>query len=106
MPIFTLLSQYAVNMASVNAFYSHIVEHSSSSSSFIHHYSNFIDDEYWTYCRQGTSDFFKTDEHLKSFLESIPKSTQKYIFTNANEKEAIECLECLGIKEYFLHVYG
>ena len=39
MPIFTLLSQYAVNMASVNAFYSHIVEHSSSSSSsFIHHY--------------------------------------------------------------------
>ncbi len=50
--------------------------------------------------------FSKLMSIKKSFLESIPKSTQKYIFTNANEKEAIECLECLGIKEHFLHVYG
>jgi len=63
-------------------------------------------DEYWAYCRKGTADFMPRDDELRFFLECIPKSTRKYIFTNANEKEAKEALECLGIADQFLEVYG
>jgi putative hydrolase of the HAD superfamily len=63
---------------------------------------NEIDSEdYWAYCRNGTQDFFSADEALQSFLASLPKTQKKYIFTNCNEKQALECMDCLGITPYF-----
>lgn len=58
-------------------------------------------EEYWAYCRNGTQDFFSADLPLQSFLASLPSTQKKYIFTNCNEKQALECMDCLGITQYF-----
>ncbi len=66
-----------------------------------------IDDaEYWDHCRAGEENFLKEDLPLRSFLESLPKTQKKYIFTNAGEKSAKKCLELMGIGDQFDHVYG
>eukprot|EP00605_Chrysophyceae_sp_TOSAG23-4_P002606 GSChrysophyteH1.ASY1.ANO1.2877.1 assembled CDS len=64
------------------------------------------EDEYWAESRKGMEDFIKPDLPLRSFLDAIPSSTRKYIFTNCNEKEALQALDCLGVSDHFLHIYG
>lgn len=61
-------------------------------------------DEYWESCRAGTRDFLHEDKPLRDFLESLPQ--EKYIVSNCNEKEVIEALDALGIRDIFAGIYG
>ena len=66
-----------------------------------------IDKEiYWEKIRKDTKKFIKKDIKLRDFIESLPLTQKKYIFTNCNEKQAIECLDCLGILHLFDGIYG
>ena len=62
--------------------------------------------EYWKFIRQDMSKYLKNDSKLQIFLSNLPKGQKKYIFTNCNEREAEECLKCIGIDHLFDGIYG
>ena len=64
----------------------------------------FDSDEYWTFHRSGVEQFLSADNNLRKVLQNL--SQEKYIFTNCNEKQAIEALECLGIADCFNGIFG
>ena len=57
--------------------------------------------EYDRFIRQGASKFIKPDLELRRFLESLPTSRRKVIFTNAPEASAHEILGLLGVADLF-----
>lgn len=64
----------------------------------------FDDSEYWSFHRAGVEKFLSQDQNLRNNLNRFPQ--KKYIFTNCHEVQALEALECLGIKDCFDGVIG
>ena len=66
----------------------------------------FDGDDYDRYIRQGPDRFIQRDLELRQFLQALPKSSRKVIFTNAPESSAIEILQLLGVDDQFEAVLG
>lgn len=64
----------------------------------------FEKDRMWYELRKDGPDFFKPDLEVIETVRSLPQ--KKVIFTNCREKEARECLELLGLSEFFDEIYG
>ena len=66
-------------------------------------------EKYWTVTRGNPSELLGVNEDAKKVLETVTKNSKEIqciILTNCAEKQAKECLEVLGLLEYFDEVYG
>ena len=64
----------------------------------------FSDDEYWAFMRSGADKFLQRDGPLDSLLSALPQ--RKFIMTNCAEKQALECLDMMGVTHHFDKVFG
>lgn len=66
----------------------------------------FDGNDYDRYIRKGPERFIQRDPELRHFLQALPKSSRKVIFTNAPESSACEILRLLGVEDLFENVLG
>lgn len=63
-----------------------------------------IEAEYWDFIRQGAEEFLRPDPLVRQCLLSLPQ--HKWLFTNANEKSATQCLKLLNLEGIFEGIVG
>lgn len=66
----------------------------------------FDGDSYDRYIRNGAEKYIKKDPALRVFLQELPRTSRKIIFTNAPEASAHEILKLLGVDDLFEAVLG